>query len=88
MTESTVPYLIPLNAIFSTDFCQVLVAVMSNNTIGELAEAVASHSEGLRVPKRNLPKIVMHNGVVLASAATVAEAGIAPLDHVRVEYQE
>lgn len=88
MSTQNEPYLIPLNAIFSTDFCQVLVPIMSNNTIDELAGAVAANSEGLRVPKRDLPKIVMHEGKILPGDITVAEAGIAPLDHVRVEYQE
>jgi toluene monooxygenase system protein B len=60
------PYLIPLNAVFDDDFLELLIPVMSNNTVAELAGAVAQHAEGVRVPAR--------------------DAGIAPLDHVRVDY--
>jgi toluene monooxygenase system protein B len=30
--------------------------------------------------------VVLHNGRKLPAAMTVAEAGIAPLDHIAVEY--
>jgi toluene monooxygenase system protein B len=80
------PQLVPLNAIFADDFVQILVPVMSNNTIAEVAAAVAHHVEGVRVRARDVAKVVMHNGKVLPDEITVAEAGIAPLDHVRVEY--
>ena len=36
------PSLIPLNALFADDFLQILVPVMSNQTVGDLADAVAS----------------------------------------------
>jgi toluene monooxygenase system protein B len=80
------PSLIPLNAVFADDFLEILVPVMSNNTIAELAGAVAVHVEGVRVPVRDREKAVFHNGRRLDPAVTVAEAGIAPLDHVRVDY--
>lgn len=85
---TTEPRLVPLNAIFAEDFVQILVPIMSNNTVGELAEAVAHHVEGRRVRKRDLPKVVFHGGRRLDPSVTVAEAGIGPLDHVRVEYEE
>jgi toluene monooxygenase system protein B len=85
-TSAPEPYLIPLNAVFDDDFLQILVPVMSNNTIAELAGAVAQHVEGVRVPARDAEKIVFHNGQQVAPGLTVAEAGIAPLDHVRVDY--
>jgi toluene monooxygenase system protein B len=84
--EETAPYLIPLNAVFDDDFLQLLVPVMSNNTVAELAGAVAQHVEGVRVPARDAGKVVFHNGRQLPPELTVAEAGIAPLDHVRVDY--
>ncbi len=87
-TEAPVePHLVPLNAIFADDFVQILVPVMSNNTIAEVAAAVAHHVEGVRVRARDVAKIVMHDGIVLPDHITVAEAGIAPLDHVRVDYE-
>ncbi len=80
------PSLVPLNAVFATDFVQVLVAVTTANTVNELAEAVAVHSEGKRVRAEPRPKVVVHNGRILDGELTVAEAGILPLDHVAVEY--
>jgi toluene monooxygenase system protein B len=85
MTEAA-PYLIPLNAVFDDDFLELLIPVMSDNTVAELAAAVAQHVEGIRVPARDAEKIVFHNGRRLTPDVTVAEAGIAPLDHVRVDY--
>lgn len=90
MSESTVaapePYLIPLNAVFADDFLEILVPVMSSNTIAELAGAVAHHVEGIRVPAEDRPKVVFHRGQIVPDHLTVDEAGIAPLDHVRVDY--
>ena len=88
MSETTeaVPSLIPLNAVFANDFLELLVPVMSNNTIAELAGAIAVHVEGVRVPARDAEKAVYHNGRRLDPTITVADAGIAPLDHVRVDY--
>jgi toluene monooxygenase system protein B len=80
------PYLVPLNAVFDDDFLELLVPVMSDNTVAELAAAVAAHVEGIRVPARDAEKVVIHAGRRLAPELTVAEAGIAPLDHVRVDY--
>jgi toluene monooxygenase system protein B len=84
----TEPQLVPLNAIFAEDFVQILVPVMSNNTAADVAEAVAHHVEGRRVPRRELPKVVFHEGKRLDPTITVAEAGIGPLDHIRVEYSD
>lgn len=83
----TEPSLIPLNALFADDFLEILVPVMSNQTVGELAEAVALHVEGIRVPAEDRPKVVFHDGRRVASELTVADAGIAPLDRVTVEYE-
>lgn len=84
----TEPYLVPLNAIFVDDITEILVPIMSNNTIAELAGAVADHVEGKRVPARGLPKGVFLDGRRLPDAVTVAESGIAPMDHIRVDYIE
>ncbi len=82
------PKLIPLNAIFADDFVEILVPVMSNNTIAEVAEAVAHHTVGVRVRARDARKLVYHNNRILPDDLTVAEAGIAPLDHIRVDWEE
>jgi toluene monooxygenase system protein B len=84
--EDRAPELVPLNAIFATDFVQILVPVTTANTMNEVAAAVAHHVEGKRVRAMAFPKIVIHNGRRLPGELTVAEAGIAPLDHIAVEY--
>lgn len=80
------PQLVPVNAIFSDDFVEILVPITTANTIAEVAAAVAHHVEGRRVRARDLPKAVWHNDRILDNHLTVAEAGIAPFDHIRVDY--
>jgi len=82
------PQLVPLNAIFADDFVELLIPVMSNNTMAEVAEAVAHHTVGGRVRDRGLPKMVVHNNRIVPEDVTVADAGIAPLDHIRVDWVE
>jgi toluene monooxygenase system protein B len=84
--EDRAPELVPLNAIFATDFVQILVPVTTANTMREVAAAVAHHVEGRRVRALPFEKVVIHNGRRLPADMTVAAAGIAPLDHVAVEY--
>jgi toluene monooxygenase system protein B len=86
--EDRAPELVPLNAIFATDFVQILVPVTTANTMNEVAAAVAHHVEGKRVRGLPFPKVVIHNGRKLPGEMTVAEAGIAPLDHIAVEYDD
>ena len=82
------PQLVPLNAIFADDFVELLIPVMSNNTMTEVAAAVAHHAEGVRVRPRDARKLVIHNNRIVPDELTVAEAGIAPLDHIRVDYED
>lgn len=87
-TDTTeVPQVVPLNAIFWTDFVQILVPVTTADTMDEVAAAVASHSEGRRVRALPYPKIVIHNGRKIPGHLTVAEAGFQPSDHVTVDYE-
>jgi len=86
--EDRAPELVPLNAIFATDFVQILVPVTTANTMNEVAAAVAHHVEGKRVRALPYPKVVIHIGRKLPGEMTVAEAGIAPLDHIAVEYDD
>ncbi len=60
--EDRAPEVVPLNAIFATDFVQILVPVTTANTMDEVAAAVAYHSEGRRVRALPHPKIVIHKG--------------------------
>lgn len=84
--EDQAPQLVPLNAIFATDFVEILVPVTTANTMREVAEAVAHHVEGRRVRALPHPKVVIYQGERLPPELTVAEAGLRPLDHVTVEY--
>ena len=84
--EDRAPELVPLNAVFATDFTQILVSVTTANTIAEVAAAVAYHVEGKRVRALPYDKVVIHNGERLPADMTVAAAGIKPLDHIAVEY--
>ena len=56
--EDRAPELVPLNAIFATDFVQILVPVTTANTMAEVAAAVAHHVEGKRVRALPYPKVV------------------------------
>ncbi|MEV1296106.1 toluene-4-monooxygenase system B family protein [Pseudonocardia sp. NPDC049635] len=86
MTAAEEPRRVPLNAIFAEDFVQILVPVMSTSTVAEVAQAVAAHVEGRRVRRQDREKVVFHDGRRLDPDLTVTEAGIEPLDHVRIEY--
>jgi len=88
MTDAPAPRLVPVNAIFADDIAEILVAITTADTIAEVAGKVAHHSEGKRVRARDAEKVVYHNDRILAPDQTVAEAGIAPFDHVRVDYAD
>jgi toluene monooxygenase system protein B len=84
--EDQAPQLVPLNAIFATDFVQILVPVTTANTMAEVAAAVAHHVEGKRVRAQPYDKVVIYQGERMPAEMTVAAAGFRPLDHVTVEY--
>jgi toluene monooxygenase system protein B len=84
--EDRAPELVPLNAIFATDFTQILVPVTTANTMAEVAAAVAYHVEGKRVRALSYDKVVIYHGEQLPADMTIAAAGIEPLDHIAVEY--
>ena len=84
--EDRAPELVPLNAIFATDFVQILVPVTTANTMAEVAAAVAYHVEGKRVRARPYDKMVLYHGERLPAEMTVAAAGLKPLDFIAVEY--
>jgi toluene monooxygenase system protein B len=86
--ETAEPCLVPVNAIFADDFVEILVPVMSNCTMAEVAGLVAHHVEGRRVRARDLPKAVYYHGRELSPGITVVQAGIEPLEHIRVDYKE
>lgn len=80
------PQLVPVNAIFSDDFVEILVPITTADTIAEVAGKVAHHVEGKRVRARDVEKVVYHDDRKLPDDLTVAQAGIEPFDHIRVDY--
>ena len=80
------PQLVPLNAVFATDFVQILVPVTTADTMAEVAAAVARHVEGIRVRALPYDKVVVYHGERLPAEMTVAAAGLQPLDSIAVEY--
>jgi toluene monooxygenase system protein B len=80
------PYPIPVNGLFGSDFVHHLVLLMSSDTIAEAAQKVAHHSVGRRITPRESDMALYYQGRVVAPDLSVAEAGIAPLQHVFVDY--
>ena len=80
--------LFPLQANFRGDFVVLLVPVDDADNMAAVAEKVTSHSVGLRVAERNLPKRVYYNGKELPLEMTVTESGIQVMDWIEVAYVE
>ena len=78
--------LLPLNAVFATDFVQILVFVSPTDTMREVAAQVAHHVEGKRVRALPHDKFVTFRGERLPDDLTVIAAGLGPRDHITVEY--
>lgn len=76
----------PVNAKFGGDFVTQLVLGMSNMTVDELAQAVASHVIGKRLPAEDLPMQVTYEGRVLDGSTLVSESGIVPVTNIYVDY--
>ncbi len=80
------PQPVPINAMFQDDFVTQLAVVLDTDTMEEVAAKVAHHVVGRRQPDRGLPMVVKYQGKVVPPTTTVAEAGIAPLQNVYVEW--
>jgi hypothetical protein len=63
-----------------------LVTVTPQDTMAEVAQKVAHHSVGKRIAPEDRGMGVYYQGRRVAPAATVTEAGIAPFQHVFVDY--
>jgi toluene monooxygenase system protein B len=82
------PQPVPINAKFDDDFITQLVVVLDTDTIREVAAKVAHHVVGKRQPARGVDMVVRYQGRSLPPDITVAEAGIAPLQNVYVDWAE
>ncbi len=82
------PRSVPINAKFGDDFITQLVIVLETDTMREVAAKVAQHVVGKRQPARDAGMVVRYQGQSLPPEITVAEAGIAPLQNVYVDWVE
>jgi toluene monooxygenase system protein B len=78
--------LFPLQGMFDGDFVLMLVPVDDQDTMTQVAEKVAYHVVGRRVPAQDRPMQVRYNSVPVAPDATVTGAGFGPMDVVEVGY--
>jgi toluene monooxygenase system protein B len=77
---------VPLQAAFRGDFVTLLVNVDDQDTMEVVAQKIAYHVIGRRLPPQDAPMRIQHNGVVLVPDQTVAQAVIPPMSFVEVFY--
>jgi len=78
--------LLPLTANFEGDVLELLIPVDDADTVEQVGRQVAHHVVGHRVPRRDAPLRVRHDGRILAPEAIIGSSGVGPLDHVEVFY--
>jgi toluene monooxygenase system protein B len=79
--------LFPLQGLFLGDFTVHLVPVDDADPMTVIAEKVAYHTVGRRLPVREGAAMkVIHKGQVVPGDQTVTQAGIGPMDLVTVDY--
>ena len=77
---------VPLQAAFRGDFATLLVLVDDEDTMEVVAQKVAYHVIGRRLPPQDAPLRVQHNGLVLLPDQTVAQAVMSSMNFVEVFY--
>jgi toluene monooxygenase system protein B len=77
---------VPLQAAFRGDFATLLVLVDDEDAMEVVAQKVAYHVIGRRLPPQDAPMRVQHNGLVLLPNQTVAQAAMPPMSFVEVFY--
>jgi toluene monooxygenase system protein B len=82
------PQPVPVNARFDDDFVTQLVLVLETDTMRDVAAKVAHHVVGKRLPHKHRPMVVRYQGRALPADMTVAQAGIAPLQNISVDWVE
>jgi toluene monooxygenase system protein B len=82
------PQPVPVNAQFDDDFVTQLVLVLETDTMQDVAAKVAHHVVGKRLPDTHRPMVVHYQGRALPADMTVAQAGIAPLQNIFVDWVE
>lgn len=79
---------LPVNAHFEGDFVTQLVVIMTNDDMNQVAEKVAHHVVGKRLPKRDAGMNVNYEGRKLPNEMTVADAGIGPFQNIFVTWDK
>jgi hypothetical protein len=82
------PQPVPINALFGMDFVSLLVVVLTTDTMAEVTEKVAANVVGKRIPRRDAEMAVYYRDERVPRERTVAQAGIAPMQFVYVDYVE
>ncbi|MFN8079027.1 MAG: toluene-4-monooxygenase system B family protein [Kineosporiaceae bacterium] len=78
--------LFPIQGIVEGDFVVVLVPVDDTDPMTVVAEKIAYHGVGKRVPAQDRPLKVRYRGDLQDDEATLAGLGAAPLDVLEVVY--
>lgn len=78
--------LFPVQGIVEGDFVVVLVPVDDTDPMTVIAEKIAYHGVGKRVPAQDRSLRVRYRGELLDDNATIAGLGCAPLDVLEVVY--
>jgi toluene monooxygenase system protein B len=82
------PHPVPVNATFEDDFVTQLILVLETDSMQDVAAKVAHHVVGKRLPDKHLPMVVRYQGRELPADMTVAQAGIAPLQNISIDWVE
>jgi Toluene-4-monooxygenase system protein B (TmoB) len=82
--------LFPITGRFVGDFIPHLVAVDTDDTMDVVAEKVAVHTVGRRLPPPAKPKgyDVLLDGQVVPAPTTLGELGLVPLQWLDVRFRE
>lgn len=76
----------PVQGFVDGDFVVVLALVDDTDPIPVVAEKIAYHSVGKRVPAQDRPMKVKRNGEELPDDGTLSSLGVTPLDVLEVVY--
>jgi len=79
--------MIPLVGVFEGDFVAQLFVVENGDPMTAVAEKLAVHAVNLRVMPENRPLEVVKDDRPLPDSMTVQDAGLQPMDVVRVRYR-
>ncbi|MBK6871520.1 MAG: toluene-4-monooxygenase system B family protein [Kineosporiaceae bacterium] len=78
--------LFPIQGIVEGDFVVVLVPVDDTDPMTVVAEKIAYHGVGKRVPAQERPLKVRYRGNLLDDEATLAGLGATPMEVLEVVY--